>query len=112
MKNSYITISCVLSTWKKDINLLCRRCINSNETVEHLLCECESLTTSQGRIFGQSFGEVQQLSHVPVDLFRRFATEIGLVGSNRWGSTIDRSALGSNDHPIKTYNLYHMQKKV
>ena len=31
---------------------------------------------SRGRIFGQSFGDVQQLSHVPVDLFRRFATEI------------------------------------
>ena len=26
------------------------------------------------------FGELQQLSHVPVDLFRRFATEIGLAG--------------------------------
>ena len=53
----------------KDINPLCRRCLNGNETVEHLLCECESLTTSRGRIFGQSFGELQQLSHVPVDLF-------------------------------------------
>ena len=53
----------------KDINPLCRRCLNSNETVEHLLCECESLTMSRGRIFGQSFGELQQLSHVPVDLF-------------------------------------------
>ena len=52
----------------KDINPSC------NEIVEHLLCECESLTISRGRIFGQSFGELQQLSHVPVDLFRRFAT--------------------------------------
>ena len=26
------------------------------------------------------FGELQQLSHVPVDLFRRFATEIELAG--------------------------------
>ena len=51
-----------------------------NETVELLLCECESLTMSRGRIFGQSFGELQQLSHVPVDLFRWFATEIGLDG--------------------------------
>ena len=42
---------------------------------------------SRGRIFGQSIGELQQLSHVPVDLFRRFATEIGLAG--KWGSTID-----------------------
>ena len=39
----------------RDINPLCRRCLNGNETVEHLLCECESLTTSRGRIFGQSF---------------------------------------------------------
>ena len=52
----------------KDINPLCR-CLNGNETVEHLLCECESLTVSRGCIFGQSFGELQQLSHVPVDLF-------------------------------------------
>ena len=51
-----------------------------NETVEHLLCECESLILSRGRIFGQSFGELQQLSHVPVDLFRRFATEIRVAG--------------------------------
>ena len=64
----------------KDINPLCRRCLNGNETVEHLLCECESLKMSQGRIFGQSFGELQQLSHVPVDLFRRFARDIGLAG--------------------------------
>ena len=63
----------------KDINPSCRRCLNSNETVEHLLCECELLTMSRGRIFGQSFGELLQLSHVPVDLFWRFATEIGLA---------------------------------
>ena len=60
----------------KYINPLCRRCLNGNETVEHLLCECESLTMD----FGQHFGELQQLSYVPVDLFRRFATEIGLAG--------------------------------
>ena len=65
---------------EKDINPLCRRFLNSNETVEHLLCECESLTMSRGRIFRQSFGELEQLSHVPVDLFLRFATEIGLAG--------------------------------
>ena len=41
----------------KDINPLCRSCLNGNETVEHLLCECESLTMSRGRIFG----ELQQL---------------------------------------------------
>ena len=35
----------------KDINPLCRRCLNGN-------VECESLTMSQGRIFGQSFGEL------------------------------------------------------
>ena len=87
----------------KDINPLCRRRLSGNETVEHLLCvtstptrpvdnvvittkglqdllcACESLTMSRGRIFGQSFGELQQLLHVPVDLFRRFATEIGLA---------------------------------
>ena len=57
----------------KDINPLCRRCLNS---VEHLLCECESLTMSWGRIFGQSFGELQQFSHFTLDLFRLFATEI------------------------------------
>jgi hypothetical protein len=64
----------------KDINPLCRSCLNSNETVEHLLCERESLTILWGHIFGQSFGELQQLPHIPVDLFRQFATEIGLVG--------------------------------
>jgi hypothetical protein len=64
----------------KDINPLCRRCLNGNETVEHLLCECKSLTISQGHIFRQRFGELQQLSHVPVDLFRRFTTEIGQAG--------------------------------
>ena len=64
----------------KDINPLRRRCLNGNETVEHLLCERESLKISRGRIFGLSFGELQQLSHVPVHLFRRFATEIGLAG--------------------------------
>ena len=47
---------------------------------EHLPCECESLTMSWSCIFGQSFGELQQLSHVPVDLFRRFAIEIELAG--------------------------------
>ena len=45
----------------KDMNPLCRRCLNGNETVEHLLSECESLTMSRSRIFGQSFGELQQL---------------------------------------------------
>ena len=64
----------------KDINPLRRRCLNGNETVEDLLCECESLTMSRGRIFGQSFGELQQLSHGTVDLFRQFATEIGVAG--------------------------------
>ena len=64
----------------KDINPLCGRCLNGNETVEFLLCECEPLAISRCHIFGQSFGELQELSHVPVDLFRRFATEIG---SNR-----------------------------
>ena len=59
---------------------ICRRCLNGKETVEHLLCECEPLTISRGHIFGQIFGELQQLSHVPVDQFRRFATEIGLAG--------------------------------
>jgi hypothetical protein len=29
-----------------DINPLCRRCLNGNENVEHLLCESESLTLS------------------------------------------------------------------
>ena len=43
----------------KDINPLCRRCLSGNEIVEHLLCECESLTMSGDRIFGRSFGELQ-----------------------------------------------------
>ena len=63
----------------KDIYPLCR-CLNGNETVEHLPCECESLTMSRGCIFGQRFGELQQLSRVPLDVFRQFATEIGLAG--------------------------------
>ena len=45
-----------------------------------LLCEYETLKIARGRIFGQSFGELQKLSHVPVDLFRRFVIEIGLAG--------------------------------
>ena len=64
----------------KDINPLYRRCLNGNGIVENLLCECESLTISRGRIFGQIFGELQEPSHVPVQLFRRFATEIGQAG--------------------------------
>ena len=39
----------------KDINPLCRRCLNGNETVEHLLCECESLTMSRDRILDKVF---------------------------------------------------------
>ena len=39
----------------KGLNPLCRRCLNGNETIEHLLCECESLTMSWGHIFRQSF---------------------------------------------------------
>ena len=65
---------------RKYINPLCGRGLNGNETVEHLLCECESLAISRSHIFGQSFRELQQLSNVPVDLFRRFVTEIGLAG--------------------------------
>ena len=49
----------------KDINPLCRRSLNGNETVQHLLCERKSLIIPQGRSFGQSFGELQKLSHVP-----------------------------------------------
>ena len=59
----------------KDIYPLCRRCLNGNETVEHLLCECEPLAISWSCIFEQSFGELQQLSHVPVDLFRQFGQQ-------------------------------------
>ena len=73
----HLSLNGHLYNFGKDISPLCRRCLSGNETVEHLLCE--SLTMSQGRIFGQSFGELQQLSHVPVDLFRLFATEIGLA---------------------------------
>ena len=50
---------------EKDINPLCRRYLNCNETVEHLLCEYGSLTISWGCIFGQSFGELQKLSYYP-----------------------------------------------
>ena len=35
----------------KDINPLCRRCLNGKETVEYLLCECESLTMSVATFF-------------------------------------------------------------
>ena len=52
----------------KDINPLCRKCLNGNETVEHLLCEYEPLEISRVA-FWTSFGELQQLSYVPVDLF-------------------------------------------
>ena len=31
----------------EDINPLCRKCLNGNETVEQLLCECEFLTMSR-----------------------------------------------------------------
>ena len=59
----------------KDINPL-YSCLNGNGIIEHLLCGCESPKMSRGRIFG----ELKQFSHVPVKLFRRFATEIGLAG--------------------------------
>ena len=39
----------------KDVNPLSRRCLSGNETVEHLLCECESLTMSRGRNFWTKF---------------------------------------------------------
>jgi hypothetical protein len=45
----------------KDINSLCRRCLNGYEIVEHLLFE--SLTISRGRIFGQGFGDFNK-SHM------------------------------------------------
>ena len=38
-----LTGHCHLHRIGKDINPLCRRCLNANETVEHLLCECETL---------------------------------------------------------------------
>ena len=57
----YLGLSGHLHKIGKDINPLCRMCLNGNETVEHL-CECESLTMSRGCIFGQSFGELQQLT--------------------------------------------------
>ena len=34
-----------------DLNPLCRRYLNGNETVEHLLGECEFLSISRCRIF-------------------------------------------------------------
>ena len=37
----------------KDINPLCSRCLNGNVTVEYLLCECEYLTMSRGKSFGE-----------------------------------------------------------
>ena len=77
---TYLALNGHLHKIGKDKTPLCRRCLNGNETVEHLLCKSENLTISRGRIFGQSFGELQQLSHVPVDLFRQFATEIALAG--------------------------------
>ena len=70
----HLGLNCHLYKIGKDINPLCRRCLNGNETVEHLLCECESLTMSRARIFGQSFGELQQLSHVPVTVCHRNRT--------------------------------------
>jgi Ribonuclease HI len=53
----------------KDIKPLFRRCLSGNEIVEHLPCESESLTISRNHILGQIFLELQQLSHVPVDIF-------------------------------------------
>ena len=48
---------------EKDINPLCRRCLNGNKTVEHLLCECESLTMS-GVTFLDKFLESFNNSHM------------------------------------------------
>ena len=73
--------------------------LKGTETVEHLLCECESLTMSWGRIFGQSFGELHQLSHVPLDLFR-LSWEV--IDREAQKILEGRSVLDSNDHPIKT----------
>ena len=43
-------------------------------------CYVKLWQISRGHTFGQSSGEPRQLSNVPVDLFRRFATEIGQAG--------------------------------
>ena len=55
MLTGHLGLNGHLSKIGKDINPLCRICLNGNEPVEHLLCECESLTMSWGRIFGQKF---------------------------------------------------------
>ena len=84
----------------------CRRCFNGNETVEHLLCEFESLTMSGGRIFGPSFGELQQLSLTCPSgsistVYHRNRTSWEIIDGGAQWILKGRSALGSNDHPIK-----------
>ena len=94
----------------KDINPLYRRCLSGNESVEHLLYECASLTMSRGRIFGQSFGELQQLSHVRVDLFWWFATETGLAGKyNRSLKVAVHWAAMTNPLKPITYRLWRIK---
>ena len=45
------------------MQMLYRGVSTAIKTVEHLLCECESLTMSWGRIFGQSFGPISTVCH-------------------------------------------------
>ena len=59
---------------------------------------------SKGRGGEQSFGEVQQLLHVPVStVSHRNRTSWEVIDGEAQQILKCRSALGNNDHPIKTY---------
>ena len=73
------------------------------ETIEHLLCECEPLTISRGRIFRKKIWRALTTLTCPSEsistVCQRDSWEI-IVGEAQQILKC-RSALGSNDHPIK-----------
>ena len=89
--------------WKY-VNPLCRRCLNGNATVEHLLCECESLTISRGQHFWAKFWSASTTLAFPSGsistVCRRNRTSWEIIDGGAQLILIGRSALGSNDHPI------------
>ena len=89
----------------KDINPLCRRCLNSIGNVETLLCECEYLTISRGHIFWTKFWKALTTLPCPswsiLTVFHRNRTSSEIIVGGAQKILKGRSVLGSNDHPIK-----------
>jgi ribonuclease HI len=50
----------------------CRFCLESEETSEHLLCECPALNGTRFRVLGVYLTDAETLSHMPFSGLRRF----------------------------------------